>query len=120
MSSIIDAYELEYDQHIRELSSFISTMKSQDSFNKVCEEKVKQFDSIVKDVNDLIKQIEMDARSVDLANKKMMADKVNLFKKTLNSKKQEIERVKEEKKRSSLLGEKSIEHRNRMLNTNEK
>lgn len=120
MTSVIDAYELEYDQHIREVSTLINAMKAEDNFNKVCEEKAKEISKHFDQVNDLVKQIEMDARSVDLTNKKIMLDKVGLFKKTLSSKKSELERVKEEKKRSGLLGEKSIEHRNRMLSTNDK
>ena len=59
-------------------------------------------------------------RSHDPATRKVLTEKVLQYKKSLSSQRVDYDRAKEQATRSSLLGTKSIEQRQRLLDTTEK
>jgi hypothetical protein len=70
---------------------------------------------------DLVKQMEVEVRSHDPATRKMLTEKVNQYKKSLNSLRSDFEKAREESQRSGLfVGSKSNEQRQRLLDTNDK
>jgi len=68
-----------------------------------------------------MKQMEVEVRSHDPSTRKGLSDKVSQYKKSLAALRTDFETAKDEAMKSSLLaGSKSAEHRQRMMNTNDK
>ena len=118
--SIFDAYDQEFLSLSQELGRNISELKSYSSGNDKTESLIKMIDALFSQSHDLIKQMEVEVRGHDNATRKMLNEKLTQYKKSLSSQKSDYERAKEQAQRSSLLGSKSIEQRQRLLDTNDK
>jgi vesicle transport through interaction with t-SNAREs 1 len=117
--SIFDAYDAEFTSISQEINRNINELRhntTSDSSGNL----IKHIDALFVQSNDLIKQMEVEVRGHDPATKKVLGEKVVSYKKSNNSLKSDFERVKEQAQRSSLVGNKSIEQRQRLLDANDK
>jgi hypothetical protein len=65
--------------------------------------------------------MEVEVRSHDTATRKILTDKVNSYKRSLQSLRSDFDKAREESQRSNLfVGSKSNEQRQRLLDTNDK
>ena len=85
----------------------------------------RQIDALFTQAADLVKQMEVEVRSHDASTRKVLADKVNGYKKQLTTMKTEYNAAKDQADRETLLGggggaNKSLEQRQRLLDTNDK
>jgi vesicle transport through interaction with t-SNAREs protein 1 len=84
------------------------------------ESAIRQIDALLSQAGDLIKQMNLEARSQDAATRKILQEKVTSYSKSLVSLRGDFERAKEQCQRTSLIGEKSAYDRQRLLDTNDK
>ena len=117
--SIFDAYDSEFSSLSQEINKNLNELR-QGSASEKAGALVKQIDALFIQATDLIKQMEVEVRSHDAATRKVLGDKVTAYKKSLASLKADFERAKEQTQRSSLIGEKSGEQRQRLLDSNDK
>ena len=119
--SIFDAYDQEFNSLCQEISRNISELKTCspseiDRLNGL----IRHIDALISQAGDLIKQMEVEVRSHDPATRKVLLDKVTQYKKSMLTHRSDLERAKEQSQRSELLGTKSIEQRQAMMDANEK
>lgn len=112
--SIFDAYDQEFRALSQDINKNLSEMKNERSSSN------RLLDGLISQCGDLIKQMEVEVRSHDPATRKVLNEKVSNYKKSLSSMKSDYERIKEQNSRSELIGEKSGEQRQRLLNANDK
>eukprot|EP01035_Chromulina_nebulosa_P025220 gene25220-32910_t len=117
--SIFDAYDHEFSSLSQEISRNVSELKAYTSANDKTDSLIKMIDGLLKNSTDVIKQMELEVRGHDPATRKVLTEKITQYKKSSSSQKMDFERAKEQASRSSLLGNKSIEQRQRLLDTNE-
>ncbi|RYH06283.1 hypothetical protein EON65_43075 [archaeon] len=115
--SIFDAYDAEFASLTKDINKNLNDLKSDPQNGSSL---IKMIDALLSQAQDLIKQMEVELRSHDTATRKSLTEKVNVYKKTRQNLKSDFERAKEESERSALIGEKSGEHRQRLLNANDK
>eukprot|EP01031_Cornospumella_fuschlensis_P041133 gene41133-50183_t len=115
--SIFDAYDSEFAALTKDITKNLSELKNDPQSGSSA---IKMIDALLSQTQDLIKQMEVELRSHDAATRKSLTEKVNVYKKTRQNLKSDFERAKEESERSALIGEKSAEHRQRLLNANDK
>ena len=78
-------------------------------------------DALLLQAGDLLKQMEVEVRSHDSATRKVLSEKVNQYKRVLNSLRTDFTKAKEESDRNNLFaGTKSGADRQRMMDTNQK
>mmetsp|Transcript_7367 Transcript_7367/g.6604 ORF Transcript_7367/g.6604 Transcript_7367/m.6604 type:complete len:214 (+) Transcript_7367:62-703(+) len=119
--SIFDAYDSEYGALSRDIIKNISELKQLSSDNKEKSSNlIRHIDALLIQAADLIKQMEIEVRSHDAGTRKALNEKVSEYKKSLLSLRNDYDRTKEKSQRSSLIGDKSIEQRERLLKTNDK
>lgn len=117
--SIFDAYDQEFSSLSQEINKNINELK-RDTSAGATGGLIRQVDALFLQANDLIKQMEVEVRSHDASTKKILNEKVMQYKKSTSSQRSDFERVKEQAQRSSLIGDKSAEQRQRLLDTNDK
>jgi hypothetical protein len=82
---------------------------------------IRHIEALISQAGDLIKQMEVEVRSHDTATRKILTDKVNSYKRSLQSLRSDFDKAREESQRSNLfVGSKSNEQRQRLLDTNDK
>ncbi len=119
--SIFDAYDQEFNSLCQEIAKNISELKGYSTSDAdKSSGLIRQCDGLLSQASDLIKQMEVEIRSHDPATRKALIDKVNGYKKSLLKHRSDFERGKEQAQRSSLIGDKSIEHRQKYLDANDK
>eukprot|EP01035_Chromulina_nebulosa_P017351 gene17351-22898_t len=119
--SIFDAYDSEYGALSRDIIKNISELKQLSSDNKEKSSNlIRHIDALLIQATDLIKQMEIEVRSHDAGTRKALNEKVSEYKKSLLSLRNDYDRTKEKAQRSSLIGDKSAEQRERLLKTNDK
>lgn len=119
MSSIFEAYDAEFGSISQEINKNINELK-RNSASESSPAFIKQLDALFSQSASLIKQMEVELRSHDPATRKVLSEKVGQYKKSNASLKSDYERVKEQAQRSTLVGDKSAEQRQRLLNANDK
>lgn len=119
MSSIFEAYDAEFGSISQEINKNISEFKRNNT-PESSPALIKQLDALFSQSTSLIKQMEVELRSHDPATRKVLSEKVGQYKKSSASLKSDYERVKEQAQRSTLVGDKSAEQRQRLLNANDK
>ncbi len=90
-----------------------------DKASNIC----RHVEALFGQAGDLIKQMEVEVRSNDAATRKVLQEKVNGYKKSMSNMKADFNAAREQADRESLLGGsagKSLEQRQRLLDTNEK
>ncbi len=119
--SIFDAYDQEYAALTRDISKNISDIRSLGE--RVTENNsavLRHTDALMLQAQDLIKQMEIELRGHDAGTRKALGEKVTEYKKSLTNLKADYEKAKDTSQRSALIGSKSGEQRERLLNTNDK
>ena len=71
-------------------------------------------------LNDLTKEMELEARGSDAKDKKLLLERLADHKKAITSLRSEYDRSKEKSQRSELIGKTSTEHRQKVLDINDK
>lgn len=117
--SIFDAYIQEFSTLSQDISKSISEYRSYSDADKSAT-LGRQVESLLGQANDLIKQMELEVRSHDPATRKVLGDKLSTYKKSIVSMKTDFEAARNELQKSSLIGSKSNEQRQRLLDTNQK
>ena len=118
MSSIFEAYDSEFSAIGKEINKNINELKN-DTDDRA-PSIIKQIDALFSQSHDLIKQMEVEARSHDAATRKILTEKLAQYKKSTGTLKSDFERAKEQAQRSHLIGSKSMEQRQRLLDANDK
>ena len=119
--SIFDAYDQEFSSLSQEISKNNAELKSCASSDAdKASGLVRLVEGLLSQAGDLIKQMEVEVRSHDPATRKVLLDKVATYKKSMLTHRSDLERAKEVSSRSALLGTKSIEQRQRLLDANDK
>lgn len=121
--SIFDAYDQEYNVHCQEIRNNISEYRTYNSNPEKSSGLGRQVEAILSQAAELLKQMEVEVRSQDPATRKVLTEKVGQYKKTLSSLRSDYESARDEAEKANLLGSsgsKSAEHRQRMLNTNDR
>jgi vesicle transport through interaction with t-SNAREs protein 1 len=115
--SIFDAYDSEFNTLTREINKTVADFKVSTGKKDV---QTRQIDGLLSQATELIKQMEVEVRSQDAATRKALTEKVAQYKRALNSLKSDYNTAREQADRSNLIGGKSGEQRQRLLDTNEK
>lgn len=122
--SIFDAYDQEFTSITQDISKNINNLKdvdgSDDQIIGTVANLTRLIEGLISQSNDLVKQMEVEVRGQDVATRKVLLEKVAQYKKSTTSLKNDFERAKERAQRSSLIGDKSTEHRQRLLTANDK
>lgn len=118
--SIFDAYNAEYTALSRDIAKNIAELRAYENSNEKTSSLTRHIEALFSQEVDLMKQMDIEVRSQDAGTRKILLEKVSQFKKSTLSLKSEFDRAKEKFQRSSLIGEKSAEQRQRMLDTNDK
>ena len=112
--SILEAYESDFKSVSDELKNDINSIKSGDN------DIIRKAENTIIQLNDLIKQMNVEVRSSDTTTRKPLFDRVQQYQRDLSSYKSDLERAKEVSQRSQLIGDKSAGQRQRLLDTNDK
>jgi hypothetical protein len=118
--SIFDAYDQEFRSLSSDINKNLSDLKNDSSNKDQARTTVRLVEGLLSQVGDLIKQMEVEVRGHDPATRKVLNEKVSQYKKSVASLKSDFERIKEQSQRSELIGTKSSEQRQRLLDTNDK
>ena len=116
--SIFSAYDQEFSSIAKEIQRNINELKSANSDKS--QSLIRLIEGLISQANDLIKQMNVEVRSQDAATRKVLSEKVTLYVRSLASYKADFERAKEISQRSALVGERSANDRQRLLDTNTK
>ena len=121
---VFNAYDGEFKRLSEDVTKNLKECKDKAQAQSPQEtaQSIEYVESVLNQMNDLMKQMRAEASSQDPATRKTLTDKVTSFQKTLQQQKLELERVKETSNKSSLIGvgEKSYEQRQKLLDTTAK
>ena len=121
MSSIFDAYDQEYNNLGQEIQKNINELRAGGSSNPdKAASTARHIEALLSQAQDLVKQMNVEVRSHDAATRKILTEKVTQYSKSLGTLRSDFERAREASQRSALIGEKSAEDRQRLLQTNDK
>lgn len=119
MSGIFEAYDQEFNALSREISNASNTFRDTESASKR-DVQAKQIDGLFSQVTELIKQMEVEVRSLDPATRKTLSEKMAQYKRAVASLKTDFNSRRNQADSSALMGGKSAADRQRLLDTNEK
>jgi len=119
MSGIFEAYDQEFNALSREISNASNDFRDTESSSKR-DIQAKQIDGLMSQASELIKQMEVEVRSLDASTRKSLTEKVTQYKRALASLKTDFNSRRNQADNSSLLGTKSGADRQRLLDTNDK
>ena len=112
--SILEAYESDFKAVSDELKNDINSIKNGDN------DIIRKAENTIIQLNDLIKQMNVEVRSTDTTTRKPLFDRVQQYQRDLSTYKSDLERAKEVSQRSQLIGDKSASQRQRLLDSNDK
>lgn len=112
MSTIFDEYEKELKFLLSETDSNILTLKQNHSTGSCS-----KIDSLLIQINDRLKEMDIEVRGHDAMTRKPLAEKITEYKSLFANKKSEYARAKEASQRSALIGDKSAASRQQMVDT---
>eukprot|EP01041_Mallomonas_annulata_P002496 gene2496-4852_t len=119
--SIFEAYDQEFNALSHEISNNISDLRTYTTNPEKSTYLIGQIERLLSQAGELMKQMEVEVRSQDQATRKVLSDKVTQYKKSLASLKADFEKSRDEAQKSSLMvGSKSGEQRQRLMNANDK
>ncbi len=119
MSGIFDAYDQEFSSISRDITKHLTDFRASSSGSKR-DVLARQLDGFLGQAAELIKQMEVEVRSLDPATRKQLNDKIAQYRRALTSLKTDFNSAREQADRSELIGSKSGEQRQRLLDTNDK
>ena len=116
---LFEEYLVEYDSNIvkinKHLDELDQTAPGDPSF-KTC----KLIDQLFSENENTLKQMDIEARTLSSSKKKECIERLIQLKQALTELNNTYQRKKEKSQRTQLMGKKSTEDRNRMLDNNEK
>lgn len=120
--SIFEAYDSEFSSINQEIIRSISDLKDNIGDADKANSSIRLIEGLFSQSNDLIKQMELEARSNDQATRKVLNEKVNLYKKSSLSVKQDFNKTKLQVEKDELLhnNSKTCEQRQRLMDTNDR
>lgn len=118
--SIFDSYNSEFATLNQEIQKYVGDLKEMDTSSIGVSPLVSQIENLVSQAQDVLKQMEVEARGSDAATRKVLGEKVSISKKALSNSKIDFERMKEKLERSSLIGSRSGSDRQRFMDTQDK
>ena len=119
--SIFEAYDVEFSSLRQLINKDIEELRDNSSDKDKSNSLIKLIDGLLLQSNDLIKQMELEARSSDQSSRKVLNDKVVQYKKTMQAMKTDFQQLKIQCEKTALIGvSKSAEQRQRLLDTNDK
>lgn len=117
--SIYAAYDSEFTAISQDIESNIHELKTCGP-NEDTSTLIRTIDGLFSQLNELLKQMQVEVRSNDISTRKVMLEKVDVLKKSMSASKKDYAAIKERCGRSLLMGSNSLTDRQRFLNTNEK
>lgn len=119
--SIFDAYDTEFASLKQEIAKNIDEYKNCADNNEKSASVLRLIDGLFMQANDLIKQMEIEARSSDSSSRKLLNDKVLQYKKSISQLKGDSSHITAQYEKASLMSvSKSGEQRQRLLDTNDR
>ena len=119
-NSIFDAYDQEFSNLSNDIRKNINELKTLSAESEKAPSMIRLIEGLINQVNDLVKQMNVEVRGQDPATRKILTEKVNQYIRALASTKTDFERAREQAQRSALIGERSTADRQKLLNTNDK
>lgn len=121
LMSIFDAYDTEFASLKQEIVKNIEDYRNSSENNEKSGSVLRLIEGLFMQSNDLIKQMEVEARSSDASSRKLLNDKVSQYKKAVSQLKSESSHITAQNEKASLMGvSKSGEQRQRLLDTNDR
>lgn len=119
--SIFDAYDTEFASLKQEIAKNIEEYRNISQNNEKSVSVQRLIEGLFMQANDLIKQMEIEARSSDSSSRKLLNDKVSHYKKAVSQLKTDSSQITVQNEKASLMGiSKSGEQRQRLLDTNDR
>lgn len=119
--SIFEAYDTEFSSLKQEISKNVDEYRSSSDNSEKSGSLLRLIDALFMQSNDLIKQMEVEARSSDSSSRKVMNERVSEYKKAVQQLKNDSQFITTQKEKAALLGvSKSGEQRQRLLDTNDR
>jgi vesicle transport through interaction with t-SNAREs protein 1 len=121
--SIFDAYDTEFSSLMKEITKNMAEYKDGGDNKEQGVALPQLIEGLFLQSSDLIKQMEIEARSSDAASRKILNDKVAKYKKTVASVKSDYQQSKTQFEKAALINtssSKSMEQRQRLLDSHEK
>jgi K+/H+ antiporter YhaU regulatory subunit KhtT len=109
-----------FNEYEKEVKSLINELENSIKDNKIVTDNSEKIDDLFSQVNDIIKQMSMETRSFESSTRKLLQVRVDEYQTNVIKHRTNYQRTKEGTNKSALLGDKSIEQRNQLLNTNER
>ena len=117
--SIFEAYDAEFSALRKEIVKSINDLKDGVDDVEKSPSVVKLIDGLFLQSNDLIKQMELEARSSDQNSRKVLNERLAQYKKATQSMKSDFQQLKVHSERAALVVvSKSGEQRQRLLDSN--
>lgn len=119
--SIFEAYDTEFSSLMKEVSKSIAEYKDSNDDKERGITLPQLIEGLLLQSSDLIKQMEIEARSSDPSSRKILNEKVVHYKKTVQNVKSDYEHAKAQFEKAALTGtSKSVEQRQRLLDSHDK
>lgn len=119
--SIFEAYDAEFSALKQEIAKNISEFRDSGEDKEKSVALRKLIDGLLSQSSDLIKQMEIEARSSEAASRKVLNDRVLQYKKATQTLKSDFQNMQAQFEKAALVGvSKSMEQRQRLLDTNDR
>ncbi|CCI49443.1 unnamed protein product [Albugo candida] len=117
MTSIFDGYDEEYRALASDISKKISDVATYEQEPDKKKSSLLHIGDLLKQGNQLIQQMELEARSLDVATRRELSKKVEQYRKSLGSLNEDFKKIREREERDGVFGNRSDpneDQRNRM------
>jgi len=119
--SIFEAYDTEFASLKQEIAKNIDEYRNSSDSSEKSASLLRLIDALFMQSNDLIKQMEVEARSSDASSRKVLNERVSQYKKAVSQLKSESQVITTQNEKAALMGvSKSGEQRQRLLDTNDR
>lgn len=119
--SIFEAYDTEFSALKQEIVKSISEFRDSGEDKEKSVALRKLIDGLLSQSSDLIKQMEIEARSSEAASRKVLNERVSQYKKATQALKSDFQNTQAQFEKAALVGvSKSMEQRQRLLDTNDR
>jgi uncharacterized protein YukE len=121
MSDVFDAYQEELESTYGEIRTKLEELRNVDATNaETKNQKISEINKLIESLNNNIKQQEVEARSCDKQTKLYCMQKLSDNKEQVIRFKQDLNNIRADLDRSTLMGGRSGDDRRRMIDANAK
>ena len=117
---MFEEYHDSYKKLVSSVTSHLATLDGGSQDKEAATAIVQEVPNLLSEAADTLKQMELEARTAEATKRSEYMQTVADAKKSLANLRNEFERSKERATRSHLLGDKSIQQREKMMDTTEK